>query len=184
MHLGDLCPKDTGGAARGLPKTPTNNELEKRTWLSQGCFDHATGALAPCTDANAATDWTKFHPWRAPGNAPVYDSVSIWATMLLELIVFCPDISDSRHCCPQCGVAGASPSNNSNAAGGWGFPTGKPQGFPGSSLPPLSGIPETAWKLGSSAEVAWVPVANHGGDDSSIQNDEYSTENGDSSLEK
>jgi hypothetical protein len=95
MHAGDLCPNDHSGAARGLPKEPTLNERSQRTWLAQGCFD-ADGLVAPCTDANADTDWTRYHPWRAPGNAPLYDS---------------------------CGVAGAAPSNNSNAAGGWGFPT-------------------------------------------------------------
>jgi hypothetical protein len=102
MHAGDLCPNDHSGAARGLPKVPTINDRSLRTWLAQGCLDEQ-GNPAACTAANEATDWTKFHPWRAPGNAPVYDS---------------------------CGVAGASPSNNSQAAGGWGFPTGCAPWFP------------------------------------------------------
>ena len=44
----------------------------------------------------------------APGAAPMYD---------------------------PCGMAGGSPSNNSNQAGGWGYTTGYGQGFPGSQLP-------------------------------------------------
>ena len=79
MHGGDLCPGDNSGAARGLPKIPTVNAPRLRTWLAQGCFDQ-DGLVAPCTDANADTDWTKFHPWRAPGNAPVYDS---WCVAVL-----------------------------------------------------------------------------------------------------
>lgn len=73
MHAGDLCPNDNSGTARGMPKVPTLNATNLRTWLAQGCFDD-DGQVAPCTDANEHTDWTKFHPWRAPGNAPVYDS--------------------------------------------------------------------------------------------------------------
>lgn len=87
MHAGDLCPKDNSGAARGLPKVPTVNEPRQRTWLAQGCFD-ADGLVAPCTDANAHTDWTKFHPWRAPGNAPVYDS---WCAVHATFVTLAPD---------------------------------------------------------------------------------------------
>ena len=65
-------------------------------------------------------------------------------------------------CCGCSGVAGAAHNNNSNAAGGWGFPTGYGQGFPGSKLPALD-RPPTIWKLSKTAEVSWSPVANHGG---------------------
>lgn len=61
-----------------------------------------------------------------------------------------------------CGVAGASPSDNSEQAGGWGYSTGYPQGFPGSRLPPLKGD-KPIWTAGTTVEVAWASVANHGG---------------------
>ena len=89
MHAGDLCPGDNSGGDRGLPKVPTVNEPSQRTWLAQGCFD-SDGLVAPCTDANAHTDWTKFHPWRAPGNAPVYDS---WCDVRAS---FLPSIANAR----------------------------------------------------------------------------------------
>ena len=82
MHAGDLCPGDSSGPARGMPKVPTVNAPRLRTWLGQGCFD-SDGLVAPCTAANADTDWTKFHPWRAPGNAPVYDSWCVFLALAL-----------------------------------------------------------------------------------------------------
>lgn len=80
------------------------------------------------------TEWTRWHPWRKPGSVPPIDA---------------------------CGVAGGADTNHSYPAGGFGPQTGYPQGFPGSRLPP---VPDRAvWFAGESAEVAWVPVANHGG---------------------
>ena len=139
MLGGDLCPEDRSGS-----KVPTINDPELRTWMAQGCLEPGTtipapprAKVAPCTETNANTDWTKFHPWRAPGSAPTYDA---------------------------CGVAGASPSNDSNAAGGWGFPTGHAQGFPGSQLPPVAKEERDVWSIrAGTAEVAWTSVANHGG---------------------
>ena len=139
MLAGDLCPEDHSGS-----KVPTINDPELRTWMAQGCLEPGTtipapprAKVAPCTETNANTDWTKFHPWRAPGSAPTYDA---------------------------CGVAGASPSNDSNAAGGWGFPTGHAQGFPGSQLPPVAKEERDVWSIkAGTAEVAWTSVANHGG---------------------
>ena len=92
MTAGDLCPSDHSG-----DKVATLNDPKYRSWMGSGCFEEGTTNKAPCTPANAHTDWTKYHPWRAPGRAPMYD---------------------------PCGVAGASPSNNSQAAGGWGYTTG------------------------------------------------------------
>ena len=139
MLGGDLCPEDHSGS-----KVPTINDPELRTWMAQGCLEPGTtipapprAKVAPCTETNANTDWTKFHPWRAPGSAPTYDA---------------------------CGVAGASPSNDSNAAGGWGFPTGHAQGFPGSQLPPVAKEERDVWSIkAGTAEVAWTSVANYGG---------------------
>eukprot|EP01065_Artemidia_motanka_P022797 TRINITY_DN269_c0_g2_i1.p2 TRINITY_DN269_c0_g2~~TRINITY_DN269_c0_g2_i1.p2 ORF type:complete len:247 (+),score=44.05 TRINITY_DN269_c0_g2_i1:622-1362(+) len=79
-------------------------------------------------------DWTRYHPWRAPGNARLLDS---------------------------CGLAGGSTKDNL-AAGGMGNMTvaGK-QGFPGSQLPPVQ--EKTVWKAGSTQEVRWGMFVNHGG---------------------
>lgn len=130
MTAGDLCPSDHSG-----DKVATLNDPKYRSWMGSGCFEEGTTNKAPCTPANAHTDWTKYHPWRAPGRAPMYD---------------------------PCGVAGASPSNNSQAAGGWGYTTGYPQGFKGSHLPPLA-EPKVVWTVGGQAEVSWTTMANHGG---------------------
>jgi len=127
---GDLCPTDSSGN-----KTATVNDPEQLTWLAQGCFLPGTRTPAPCTESNKDTDWTRHHPWRKPGSAPMYD---------------------------PCGVAGGSSSNNSNQAGGWGYATGYPQGFAGSKLPPAAG-PKEVWTAGSTATVEWTTVANHGG---------------------
>jgi len=75
------------------------------------------------------------HPWRAPGSVPGYD---------------------------PCGVAGGDRSNRSFDAGGFGYTTGYPQGFPGTRLPKVPGGQEV-WTAGGLAEVAWVPTSNHGG---------------------
>lgn len=55
-------------------------------------------------------DWTKHHPWRAPGRAPVSD---------------------------PCGLAGGY---NRPTGGGGETPAGAKQGDPGSKLPPLKGV--------------------------------------------
>lgn len=131
MMAGDLCPEDHSG-----DKVPTINDSKLRTAMGDGCLDpkDSTKRVA-CTPQTEHTDWTKFHPWRAPGRAPMYD---------------------------PCGMAGASPSNNSQAAGGWGYTTGYPQGFQGSRLPALAGE-KPVWTAGGIADVSWVSVANHGG---------------------
>jgi lytic starch monooxygenase len=136
MLAGDLCPNDNTG-----DKTPTITDPALRTWMGDGCLnasDPTRTTRAACTaDTPPSLDWTRYHPWRAPGRAPMYD---------------------------PCGMAGASPSNNSQAAGGFGYMTiAEKQGFRGSRLPRLSGTPLRRWKAGGTAEVAWATVANHGG---------------------
>lgn len=107
------------------------------------CKDHAKPTLAFSDTADrtyelsimsAVDDWTKYHPWRYPGAAPVLD---------------------------PCGISGGwffegSPGNGGEA------PIGVPQGVKGSEfLPKL--LDETVWIAGSVVEVAWGITANHGG---------------------
>ena len=62
------------------------------------------------------------------------------------------------------GGAGGNGGASGNAAGGWGFPTGHAQGFPGSQLPPVAKEERDVWSIrAGTAEVAWTSVANHGG---------------------
>ena len=63
----------------------------------------------------------------------------------------------------RCGVAGGARTNMSFRAGGFGPETGYPQGFNGSQLPPIPKEQRRTWKLGSTASVSWVSVANHAG---------------------
>ena len=83
---------------------------EFRTWNIENLSTHG--------------DFTKYHPWRAPGRAPVSDS---------------------------CGSAGAY---RKETGGGGETPIGSPQFFPGSKLPKLKGVhtewhagstPEVGW---------------------------------------
>eukprot|EP01043_Picozoa_sp_COSAG02_P067019 COSAG02_NODE_10621_length_1898_cov_2.988883_2_plen_95_part_00 len=48
-------------------------------------------------------------------------------------------------------------------AGGFGPETGYPQGYNGSQLPAIPKEQRKTWKLGSTANVSWVSVANHAG---------------------
>ena len=77
-----------------------------------------------------------FHRWRRPGSVPGHD---------------------------PCGIAGGSHTNASFAAGGFGYTTGYPQGFPGSKLPKVPKDKQATWVAGGTAEVSWVSAANHGG---------------------
>ena len=82
-------------------------------------------------------DFTKYHPWRSPGRAPVSDS---------------------------CGSAGAY---FKETGGGGQTPIGSPQFFPGSKLPKLKNAEgadiTTEWLSNSNVEVGWMVGANHGG---------------------
>jgi len=79
-------------------------------------------------------------PWRAPGYAQVYGS--------------------------GCGVAGGSLQRYANGGfmpfhgGSAGIWYDHPQGFDGKDLPEMDA---TVWQLGTSVEVAWTILANHGG---------------------
>lgn len=106
---------------------PTNNDPKYRTL---NIHNKPVNASYP----GFPNDWTKYHPWRAPGTAKPLDS---------------------------CGLAGGSTKNN-DAAGGYGNITvaGK-QGFPGSKLQPI--VTPAKWVSGSVVEVGWGIAANHGG---------------------
>jgi hypothetical protein len=78
-------------------------------------------------------DWTRYHPWRSPGRAPLSD---------------------------PCGIAGGYAVET---GGGGETPVGAPrQGFPGSQLPKLENV-TVQWAAGGVAEVGWMLGANHGG---------------------
>jgi len=128
-------------------------------WFNQGCSigcPNATGngtvfpAIADCPNPDDPTigrfnttlrtvftvpefDWTKWHPWRKPGSAPVEN---------------------------PCGLAGGWYTPGTQGNGGE-APPGVPQGFLGTDVKPL--FKETVWVAGKTAEVAWGIYANHGG---------------------
>ena len=141
-------------------------------WFSQGCtigckacdgtptkFQDLCGANASftlsdpqlrtfnrATPAGDANDWSRWHPWRAPGSAPVIDA---------------------------CGVAGGShnhPYSTDGAMypGDWNGGASHPGplteyakfGDLGTSLPVG---PVTTWRRGTQVEVAWTIEFNHGG---------------------
>jgi hypothetical protein len=93
------------------------NEKELRTWNVN----------------NLLGDYTKHHPWRYPGSAPVEN---------------------------PCGLAGGWYTQGQKGNGG-DAPPGYPQGFSGLDLNPL--LEKTVWIAGSTVEVAWGITANHGG---------------------
>lgn len=78
-------------------------------------------------------DWSRRMPWRAPGTAQVLGS--------------------------GCGVSGGSPVQIPNG-GASSDPTLYPYGMDGKDLPATK---PTEWTMGSTAEVAFSLIANHGG---------------------
>jgi len=128
-------------------------------WFNQGCSigcPEATGngtvfpAVPECENPDDPTierfdsthrtvftipiiDWTKWHPWRKPGSAPVEN---------------------------PCGLAGGWYIPGTDGNGGE-APPGVAQGFLGTDMKPL--FKETVWVAGRTAEVAWGIYANHGG---------------------
>lgn len=107
------------------PMKPTLNDPKYRT------FNRFNDDTVP---VGVPQDWTKWHPWRAPGTAYPLN---------------------------PCGLAGGSTKNN-DVAGGFGNDTiAGVQGYPGTKLPPV--IHQTHWTVGSVVSVAWGIAANHGG---------------------
>lgn len=86
--------------------------------------------------SSGPTDFTRTHPWRSPGSAPVIGT--------------------------GCGRAGGGPFREYD--GGTAKEFGLVQNMDGIDLPPLTGADKkTVWKAGSIQEVAWANNANHGG---------------------
>lgn len=136
-------------------------------WYSQGCFigcpscDHTSGrrqtdlcklgfvgelptaaisvnGFSPngtAIERNSVYDIYRHNPWRAPGHAPVAD---------------------------PCGLAGGAPTGGDGPEEGEYVNTTNAQhGMRGTQLPPLpTGV---KWKIGSTAEVSWNILYNHGG---------------------
>lgn len=106
---------------------------------------HSAIDLSPRTYADVEEpgvgmlDTYRYHPWRAPGHAPVID---------------------------PCGVAGGSNNPNLPPEKGGIAPPGYEKGERGSALSPVA---PTIWKRHNpdgtpgTVEVAWALVANHGG---------------------
>jgi len=86
-------------------------------------------------ECGSPEDFYAFSPWRAPGSAPMIDSCGM---------------AGGRYPGQGTGGAGAQYQNTSIAK----------EGDMGSKLP--LGPAEVTWKAGSSVEVGWTVMANHG----------------------
>jgi hypothetical protein len=102
---------------------PTNNDPLHRTF-NRNCTGDCIGSH---------DDFTKFNPWRSPGNAPVYDA---------------------------CGRAGGGP-HPTGGHGEYIDTVNAQFGDLGSKLPKLDS--GAVWKVGSTVETIWSVRANHGG---------------------
>lgn len=81
-------------------------------------------------------DFTKTHPWRSPGSAPIFSPCGI--------------AGGNPYGCPVGGSEGDCPG------GGFGYgPAAEDAEFPN--------VVTTEWKMGGTGEVGWGIIANHGG---------------------
>merc|ERR1712048_236568 len=125
------CPVATGKS--GLPVGPPDCKNHAKPTLKFEDKDLRTYALS---EIYRLDDYTKYHPWRYPGSAPLVD---------------------------PCGLAGGWYTKGASFAGG-DAPPGVPQGAAGSSFPYNQKVlAQTTWIAGTEAEVAWGITANHGG---------------------
>lgn len=122
------CPKATGGGAV-FPDKPDCMNPAKPT-IQFGDKELRTYAM---NVIYRLSDYTKHHPWRYPGSAPVENA---------------------------CGIAGGWYTKGAAGNGG-DAPPGVPQGALGTDLAKL--LDETVWIAGSVVEVGWGITANHGG---------------------
>lgn len=122
------CPKATGGGTVFPDKPDCANPAEPT--IQFGDKDLRTYGL---NAVYRLEDYTKHHPWRYPGSAPVEN---------------------------PCGIAGGWYTQGAAGNGG-DAPPGVPQGALGTDLPKL--LDQTVWIAGSTVEVAWGITANHGG---------------------
>merc|ERR1719191_1648411 len=157
--------RNSGGMSFGLPACQGMSCLWFNQGCSIGCdkcsgegSNFANPAVAQCDNPAEPTiafeekslrtygldlnetgnpvDWTKYHPWRYPGSAPVGDS---------------------------CGVSGGWYTEGPVGSGGMASP-GVPQGENASKSPFAAKLLEqTVWVAGSVVEVAFGIAANHGG---------------------
>jgi len=130
-----------------IPGEPTIPPLSPLLTYKDACMGGAGTAAccnAPCTTASAqgkgqpceGCDWTRTHPWRAPGSAPVFSP--------------CGFDGGNPKGCPV-----GNPSKHGCNGGGYGHgPDGRSLG--GNSKPEI-------WYAGGEAEVVWGVTANHGG---------------------
>lgn len=122
------CPKATGGGTV-FPDVPDCKNPAQPT-IQFGDKDLRTYGLNPIY---RLSDYTKHHPWRYPGSAPVENA---------------------------CGIAGGWYTTGAAGNGG-DAPPGVPQGTLATDLAKL--LDETVWIAGSIVDVAWGITANHGG---------------------
>ena len=118
----------------GCPNDHSKSKLKRPTIMDPALTTMNAATCAP--GITPCYKWSEWHPWRAPGSTPGLD---------------------------PCGVAGGARTNMSYRAGGFGPETGYPQGFNGSSLPVIPKQQRKVWKIGGTANVSWVNVANHAG---------------------
>jgi len=125
------CPKCTGGGVVGIDVPDCFHPAEPTIK-----FDDKELRTYALNDIYKLNDFTKHHPWRYPGSAPVENS---------------------------CGIAGGWFTEGIQGNGG-DAPPGVPQGELGTNSnfsQPL--VDKTQWVAGTVVEVAWGITANHGG---------------------
>jgi hypothetical protein len=128
------CPKATGNSGTPL-SAPDCKKKDGRAEPTLKFEDKGLRTYA-LDEIYRLDDYTKYHPWRYPGSAPIID---------------------------PCGLAGGWYTPGAEFAGGW-APPGVSQGVPGSFAPWNTSLTmKTRWVAGSTAEVAWGITANHGG---------------------
>eukprot|EP00927_Polykrikos_kofoidii_P002024 TRINITY_DN10776_c0_g1_i1.p1 TRINITY_DN10776_c0_g1~~TRINITY_DN10776_c0_g1_i1.p1 ORF type:complete len:333 (-),score=52.61 TRINITY_DN10776_c0_g1_i1:63-1061(-) len=117
-----------------IPGEPTIKSEDQLLTYKDSCGE---GVAACCTFKGfPACDWTRKHPWRSPGTAPVHSPCGVDGGNPRG----CPEGSDSTGACP---------------GGGFGH------GIDGRSMP--GNTKPAEWTIGGVADVAWGAKANHGG---------------------
>lgn len=126
--------KTQGSTGCQFPTQPIQPTLPKTFWSWPDTTSTPLHRHGTCGDSPTGDDPFKFHPWRAPGFAPVES---------------------------PCGLAGGfyKPVNGFPGNGGY-PPAGVQHGFDGRNMPPVQ---QMVWPAGSHQEVAVSVNANHGG---------------------
>eukprot|EP00040_Diaphanoeca_grandis_P016385 m.84522 g.84522 ORF g.84522 m.84522 type:complete len:365 (-) comp25761_c0_seq1:150-1244(-) len=132
----DICDGSSRGPIpNGGPEWRRKFNTCNQTTVKATICDPAHRTVNTGVECGADDDWYYYSPWRAPGNAPVFDS---------------------------CGMAGGHHPPDGGFGGIYVNTTHAKLGDSGSKvLPPApSG---TVWKAGEVYEVSWTIEANHGG---------------------